>query len=313
MLAPALFRRGTLPSTAAFPGPRVDPRAEAVEDERYRPLEHLPVILLHGAPLLLFVTGATTFDWAVCALLFTVRMLAITVGYHRLLCHRAFRAGRLVQFALALVGASAAQHGPLWWASIHLRHHRHADSPLDPHSPRRGLFWSYLGWNLCRKYDGTDLSYVRHLTRFPELVWLERFDWIPPALLALATLVVGGWSCLVVGFLVSTLLVLQANFALSWVAHNTGARAFQTKDDSGNVAWLALVTFGEGWHNNHHAFPASASFGFRWYEVDMGYWLIRALAAVRLVSSVRVPSARVRERRRRQGQGRASLAAESCR
>lgn len=269
-----------VPRTAAFVRPA---------DERYAWWSHGPFVLMQFMPLMAFFTGAEPRDWLLCAVFYATRMFGLTVGFHRGLTHRAFRMGRGMQFALALLGTLAAQRGPLWWVSHHRKHHQVTDTPDDPHTPTRGWFWSHMGWLLCPKFDQADASRVRDLAKYPELVWLDRWWWVPATVLGTATFFLWGASALAVGFFLSTTILYHTNFAVSSIGHVHGARAFETRDHSRNIPLLALVTFGEGWHNNHHARPRSAAFGFSWKQPDLGYALIRMLEWCRLVRDVKRP------------------------
>jgi len=206
-----------------------------------------------------------------------------------------------VQFVFAVIGAASVQRGPLWWAAHHRHHHRHADQPQDPHSPRQGGFWrSHMGWFLTRSAFATDLQRIPDLARYPELRWLDRFDTVVPVLLAAALYGVGavlervapglhtsGPQLLVWGFFISTVVLFHATVTINSLAHRFGRRRFETRDDSRNNLWLALLTFGEGWHNNHHFFPGTARQGFRWWEIDISWYGLRAMAALGLVKGLK--------------------------
>lgn len=275
-------------------------------------LRVLPFIGMHLACLLVFVVGVSWFAVAVALALYAVRMFAITGFYHRYFAHKAFRTSRPMQFLFAVLGASSVQRGPLWWAAHHRNHHRHSDTALDVHSPVTGSFLrSHMGWFLTRNGFRTDRSVIRDLERFPELRLLDRFDILVPVLLAAALFGLGaalerlapglgtsGPQLLVWGFFVSTVALFHATFTINSLAHRWGSRRFQTRDNSRNNWLLALITFGEGWHNNHHHFPGSARQGFRWWEVDLTYYGLRLLAAVGLVWDLKpIPEALKRVRR----------------
>jgi stearoyl-CoA desaturase (delta-9 desaturase) len=236
---------------------------------------------------------------ALAAVSYGARMLGITLAFHRHLAHRAFRMGRGARFFWAWLGTSAMQKGPLWWAGNHLYHHRYADREGDPHSPLLGGFYhAHIGWFLDDvRWDGVDEAnpVVREFSRYPEIRFLERHYGIPPSLLALGLYLYGGLPWLVWGFCVPTVLLAHATFAINSVNHLWGSRRFATADDSRNNPWTALVTFGEGWHNNHHRFPRAARNGFFWWEWDPTYWTIRLMRAVGLASAVESVPARVYE------------------
>ncbi len=235
-------------------------------------------------------------------LLYVVRSLGVTVVYHRGMTHRSFRMPRAVQAIGATVAASAAQRGPLWWVAHHRAHHRATDRAGDPHSPREGgLLWSHLLWMFSDASQNPDMAAVPDLARFPELRALDRFHFLAPASLALGTFIAGtilghlapwtgvnGPQLLVWGFCVSTVLLWHSTFAVNSLGHRFGRRRFETCDASRNVWWLALITMGEGWHNNHHRFPASARQGLARFEVDPSWWFIRTLAALGLARDLRV-------------------------
>ena len=260
-------------------------------------LRVLPFVGLHLACFGVLFVGVSWFALATALLLYAVRMFAITGFYHRYFSHKAFRTSRAMQFLFALLGAMSVQRGPLWWAAHHRHHHRHADTEHDVHSPvTRSFFWSHMGWFLTVRGYRTDLDRVRDLARYPELRWLDRFDVVVPIVLAAALFLLGGWlqrnhpqlgtsgpQLLVWGFFVSTVVLFHATVTINSLAHRWGTRRYPTRDNSRNNWLLALITFGEGWHNNHHHFPGAARQGFRWWEVDGTYYVLRAMSWVGLV------------------------------
>jgi stearoyl-CoA desaturase (delta-9 desaturase) len=249
---------------------------------------------IHVSVLAAFITGVGWFDVALCVGLYALRMFAITAGYHRYFAHKGYRTSRPVQFVLALIGTTAVQKGPLWWASTHRKHHRLSDRPGDPHSPVLDGFWeSHVGWIVRRDHEPFDPRTVRDLWQYPELRWLDRYHWAPPLGLAATCFLVGGWSGLVWGFSISTVLVWHATFAINSLAHTWGSRRYATSDQSRNNLWLALLTFGEGWHNNHHHYATSARQGFFWWELDFSYYALRVLSAVGLVRELKQPPPQV--------------------
>jgi stearoyl-CoA desaturase (delta-9 desaturase) len=260
----------------------------------------VPFALVHAGCLAAFWVEPALDAVLLAACLFALRMFAVTGFYHRYFSHRAFRTSRAAQFAFALLGASAVQRGPLWWASQHRHHHAHADRPADAHSARQhGFAWSHAGWFLARANFATRHGLVADLARFPELRWLDRYDAAVPVLLAIALYAAGGLPYLVWGFCISTVLLWHATFTINSLAHRFGRRRYATRDDSRNNVWLALLTFGEGWHNNHHHYPGAARQGFFWWEIDLTYYALRALAALGLVWDLRPLPARVRAARRK--------------
>ena len=260
-------------------------------------LRVLPFIALHLACLGAFWVGVSAGALAVAAALFALRLFAITGFYHRYFSHRAFRTSRAAQFAFALLGAAAAQRGPLWWASHHRHHHAHADRPEDSHSAaRHGFLWSHTGWFLSPASFRTRLERIPDLARFPELRFLDRFDALVPSLLGVA-LFLAGPEYFVWGFCISTVALYHATFTINSLAHRWGTRRYATADESRNNAFLALLTFGEGWHNNHHHYPRAARQGFYWWELDLTWYGLRALAALGLVWDLRPVPASVRDAR----------------
>jgi stearoyl-CoA desaturase (delta-9 desaturase) len=260
-------------------------------------LRAVPFIALHLACLGVFWVGVSTQALLVAAALFALRMFAITGFYHRYFSHRAFSTSRAAQFAFALLGASAVQRGPLWWASHHLHHHAHADKPQDAHSAaRHGFAWSHLGWFLSPASFPTRRERVHDLDRYPELRLLDRFDVAVPAALAGGLLLIDT-QMFIWGFCVSTVALYHATFTINSLAHRYGSRRYATDDDSRNNWWLALLTFGEGWHNNHHYCPRAARQGFYWWEIDLTWYGLRLLAALGLIWGLRPVPAGVRERR----------------
>jgi stearoyl-CoA desaturase (delta-9 desaturase) len=221
---------------------------------------------------------------------YLLRMWAITVGYHRYFAHRSFRTSRAFRFVLAFMGASAMQNGPIWWASWHRAHHKYSDQPRDPHSPVMGGFWhAHLGWFFDGSHEVPDLSNVRDLTRIPELRFLEKFNWLPIAIYMLGCWLIAGTAGLLWGFVIPTVLALHATAAINSL--RWGTRRFATKDDSRNNGWLAILTLGEGWHNNHHHDMSSARQGIMWWEIDVSYYTIKLLSLLRVVHHVRLPRA----------------------
>jgi stearoyl-CoA desaturase (delta-9 desaturase) len=252
---------------------------EDYDTEQIDWVRSIPFALVHVAA----VVGAILYPptWGLVALalgLYFFRMWGIIVGYHRYFSHRSFKTGRLFQLFLALVGVSAAQKGPLWWAAHHRHHHRHSDEHPDLHSPSlRGFIWAHVGWFLCKKYQDTEHQKIRDFMPFPELRWLDRhFLAVPIAGGALLWLLFGT-EIFVWGGMISTVLLWHGTFTINSLAHVIGKRRFKTTDTSRNNLWLALITLGEGWHNNHHHYPGSARQGFYWWEIDIGYYSLRFL------------------------------------
>ena len=264
-----------------------------------------PLILIHLACGLVFLAGASGLATTVFALTCLLQLLGLTMGYHRLLAHRSFKTSRCFQFVLALLGTLAGQNGPLWWVAHHIHHHRSADRDDDIHSPRAGLFWSHLGWLFSPRIIPVRYELVQNLARLPEIRLLHHYSFAVPLLYALALYLLGtawhvvdpsagvsGLQLVVWGPVLSTVCVLHGVLCLGSIAHRYGTRPFATPDDSRNNVALALLLLGEGWHNNHHFCPSSARMGFRWWELDANYALLRVLARVGIVWDLRAPPER---------------------
>ncbi|MEA2747486.1 MAG: hypothetical protein QOI41_1629 [Myxococcales bacterium] len=256
-----------------------------------RALAQLSTVLfvaMHLACLFVFVVPFSLKILGLAAIGYVLRMWAITAGYHRYFAHRSFKTSRAFQFVLAFLGTTAMQNGPLWWASWHRRHHRYSDTENDVHSPIRVGFWNaHVGWFLDGSHDRPDLSNVKDLAVFPELRFLERHKWFPIVLYAVACFAIAGAPGLVWGFVISTIAVLHATALINSLAHVWGSRRYDTQDQSRNNALLAVITLGEGWHNNHHDQMNSARQGVRWWEIDMSYYSLWILSQLGIVWSVR--------------------------
>ncbi len=271
----------------------------------------IPFIALHLACLGVIVVGWSWVAVGAAAALYIMRMFAITGFYHRYFSHRSFKTSRLFQFAFAVLGASAVQRGPLWWAAHHRNHHRHSDAEADVHSPHHhGLVWSHMGWFTCRRNFLTQRHVVRDLDKFPELRFLDRFDIFVPVGLAVGLYALGaalgrhrpdlgtsGPQLLVWGFFISTVVLFHATNTINSLAHRFGTRRYPTRDHSRNNWFLALITFGEGWHNNHHHYPRAARQGFYWWELDLTYLGLLVLSKLGLVWDLRPVPQRVRDLR----------------
>lgn len=277
--------------------------AEVVRNqpERFEWARSLPFIFLHLGCLGVIWVGWSWTAVGVALALYLVRMFAITAFYHRYFSHRTFRTSRFAQFLFAVIGNSAIQRGPLWWAAIHRHHHQHADQEEDIHSPGiKGFWWSHIGWMTSSRNFPTDYNSVRDLAKYPELKFLNRFDLIVPLLFGLSLLALGAvlqryapslgisaGQMLVWGFFISTTVLLHATLFINSLAHTLGRRRFETKDDSRNSLFLALLTLGEGWHNNHHRYMNAARQGFYWWEIDVSYWTLKLLSLTGLVWGLR--------------------------
>ena len=285
-------------ATPASPSRRSRTAYRRAPDERINRLTSVPFIALHFLPLLAIFVGVTVEAVVLCVVTYVARMFFITAGYHRYFAHRSYRMARVPQFLMAFGGTMAAQKGPLWWAGHHREHHRTSDTEADIHSPLRGFWWSHVGWILCDKYADTPADRIKDFARFPELRFLNRFDWSGPWALGIACFLIAGWSGLLIGFFLSTVLLWHGTFVINSLAHVMGRRRYATEDTSRNSAVLAVITLGEGWHNNHHYYQASARQGFFWWEFDPSYYVLRALSWVGIVRDLKVPTERIRSSNR---------------
>ena len=237
---------------------------------------------------------------ALALALYIPRLFFVTAGYHRYFSHRSYKTSRAMQLVLAFFAESTAQKGVLWWAAHHRRHHRLSDQPGDLHSVRQsGFWWAHMGWLMARDFEDTDEAAIKDFAKYPELRWLDRHFLVPPFVVALVTLAIGGWFALFWGFFVSLVLAWHGTFTINSLSHLFGARPYETTDDSRNNFALALITLGEGWHNNHHHYQVAARQGFRWYQVDLTYYGLCALAAVGLVKDLHGVPAHILEGRRK--------------
>jgi len=257
----------------------------------------IPFIGLHLGCFGVLWVGWSWTAVTVAALLYFLRMFAITGFYHRYFSHRTFKTSRWAQLVFAILGSTATQKGPLWWAAHHRDHHRFSDKEGDIHSPHlEGLYWSHVGWITSRANFRTKMENVKDLARFPELRFLDRFDMLVPFLLAVSLFLTGyaleiyapqlgtnGPQLLVWGFFISTVVLFHGTCTINSLAHLIGRKRYQTTDESRNNFFLALITLGEGWHNNHHHFPATARQGFYWWEIDITYYILCALSWLGIV------------------------------
>lgn len=254
----------------------------------------IPFILVHLACLGAIWTGVTwTAVWVAVAL-YVIRMWGITAGYHRYFSHRSYKTSRVMQFIIAFIGQTSAQRGVIWWSAVHRHHHLYSDTEQDVHSPRhQGFLYSHVGWIFNHNNWKPDYGTVKDLTKYPELVWLNKTNYIPAILLGVALFLWGGWGMLVVGFFWSTVAVYHGTFFINSLAHVHGSQRYLTGDDSRNNFWLALITLGEGWHNNHHHYQSSTRQGFRWYEVDLSFYALKVMSWFGLVWDLRSPPAEI--------------------
>lgn len=269
------------------------PKSSTPSARSYRFGAVIPFALLHLGCLAAFFFPFRK-SYLACAMgMYVVRMFGVTAGYHRYFSHRTFKLNRVWQFLLAFVAETSSQKGVLWWAAHHRVHHRVSDKPEDIHSPaQRGFWWSHIGWVISNDYDEYDPKLIQDFSKYPELVWLDRFFWVPPTVLGAAFLVFGGVPLFVWGFVISTVVLFHGTFSINSLAHVWGTRRFDTPDDSRNNFVLALITLGEGWHNNHHRFMHACRQGLRWWEIDLTFYaltLLRWLGIARELRPVRLP------------------------
>ncbi len=255
-------------------------------------LRCIPFVILHAGCLGVIWVGWSPFAaWSAVALYF-VRMFAVTGIYHRYFSHKTYSTSRFGQFLLALWGATTVQRGALWWAYHHRHHHQHSDEEEDAHSPHvHGFWWSHIGWITSRRNFPTDYSKVKDLAKYPELVFLNRFDTVVPILFAIGLFITGcllerfapglhttGGQMLVWGFFISTTLLFHGTSCINSMAHLMGRRRYKTTDDSRNSFILAIICLGEGWHNNHHRYQSATRNGFYWWEIDITYYGLKMLS-----------------------------------
>ena len=254
----------------------------------------LPFITVHLACLAIFWVDVQPIDWIICGALYVIRMFGITAGFHRYFSHRSFKTSRGFQFLLAFLGQSSAQRGVLWWAATHRYHHKHSDTERDVHSPvQHGFWYSHVLWIFSKHGRAADYSLVKDFQKYPELFWLEKWERLPPILLGVFVWAVAGWSGLFVGFFLSTVLLFHGTFTINSLSHVFGKQPYVTGDSSRNNLFLAIITLGEGWHNNHHHFPSATPQGFHWWQIDVTYYILRVLSVFRIVWDLRLPPAHV--------------------
>jgi stearoyl-CoA desaturase (Delta-9 desaturase) len=271
-----------------------------------------PFFLVHLAAVAgVFWLGWSWSGLALALALYAVRMFGVTGAYHRYFSHRTYKTSRAFQLLLALLAMTSVQKGVLWWAAHHRHHHKLSDQPGDTHSVLQdGFWWSHVGWILAPMNHDTDLNKVRDLARYPELRFLDRFYYLPAIALAVALYVIGGTWALYWGFFVSTTLLWHGTFTINSLTHVFGSTRYVTTDNSKNNFWLALITLGEGWHNNHHYYQRATNQGFFWWEIDVTYYVLKVLSWVGLVWDLHTPPPHVRDTHRVADQPRAVAVAE---
>jgi len=267
------------------------------EPDRVDWMRCLPFLVLHLGCLGVIWVGASWFAVGAALALYAIRMFAVTGVFHRYFSHKTYSTSRFGQFLLALFGGTTVQRGPLWWAYHHRHHHRHSDKETDAHSPHvHGFWWSHIGWITSRRNFPTDYSQIPDLAKYPELVFLNRFDVVVPAIFAASLWALGSLlhhvapglhttsgQMLVWGFFISTTALFHGTASINSLAHLLGRRRYDTSDDSRNSFILALITLGEGWHNNHHRYQSSTRNGFYWWEIDLTYYGLRVLSWAGLI------------------------------
>jgi stearoyl-CoA desaturase (Delta-9 desaturase) len=262
----------------------------------------IPFIIVHLTCFAAIWTGVTVEALALGIGLYWLRIFAIGAGYHRYFSHRAYETSRTFQFILAALAQSTSQKSVLWWAANHRDHHLHSDTELDVHSPRQmGFLYSHIGWIFSRGQETMNVNRIADFAKYPELMWLHRYEQLPAFVLAVLCLAVAGWPGLIVGFFWSTVAVYHGTFCINSLAHLVGKRRYVTGDDSRNNWLLAIITMGEGWHNNHHAYQSSARQGFRWWEYDPTFYLLTLLERLGLVWNLKLPTAEVMQNQHRLG------------
>ncbi|MCB1196578.1 acyl-CoA desaturase [bacterium] len=264
----------------------------------------IPFLSMHIICIGVFFTGVSATALAVCFAAIVVRMFGVTGGFHRYFSHKTFKTSRAFQFVLAFLGTASAQLGPLWWASHHRRHHRFTDQEEDIHSPSiQGFFWAHMGWIMCKKNFKEDRTKsIPDFAQFAELRFLDNYPYIPPMIFAGMIVVLGIWisgafpnlhtsvyQIVMWGFFVSTVILYHLTFSINSLAHIVGVQRFKTKDTSRNNFVLALLTMGEGWHNNHHRYAGSERQGFYWWQIDMTHYILTLLSWLRIVWDIRKP------------------------
>lgn len=279
-------------STADLTAPPATPHAEPHADGGLD-VAVIPYVLFHVVALVgVFLVP---FSWAMVGWavgMYYLRMFGITAGYHRYFSHRGYKTSRPVQFLLALLGTFSVQKGVLWWAAHHRDHHKYSDTELDIHSPtRRGFYWAHHGWILSHTYDATKYDRIKDFAKYPELKWLNEHWLAVQIAFGVSMYLLGGWDVLVWGFFVSTVVLWHGTFTINSLSHVYGTQRYVTGDTSRNNFWLALLTMGEGWHNNHHYYQSTARNGFFWWEIDLSWMILKAMSWVGLVWDLREPPA----------------------
>ncbi len=272
------------------------PDLDAYDDpQRYSKLNYLTGLVLiwfHVQAVFAFFSFSWTNVLTFAVLYWVSVGLGISMGYHRLHTHRGFKTTRWFEYFLALCGTLTLEGGPIFWVATHRLHHQYSDQPKDPHTPRVSGFWSHVGWILFGDSNHADTArmgrYAPDLAKDPFYRWLNSYHWVPLTVLGFILLAIGGWDLVNWGIFLRVVVGLHATWLINSATHIWGSRRFATKDDSKNTWWAAIVTFGESWHNNHHAHPVSARHGLVWWELDLTWISLSVLRAVGLVWDVKV-------------------------
>jgi len=256
-------------------------------------MRYLGILIIHALPIIALAQGTATQDWLLFALIWPIQLIGSTLALHRYFAHRAFRTSRIFQFILAL-SSSLAFGDPIGFTGKHRLHHKFADKKNDVHSPRDGLWSCWIGSLVDFGYSEQDVR--RHsadLCRYPELVWLHEYKRVPGLALALILFFVGGFTSVAIGFALGVVSIIHLGSAVNYFCHGRGKRRFETNDNSTNNWVIAILSMGEGWHNNHHHYPRSAKAGFYWWEIDVMYWIICLFEKFGLVWDVCRPPQKV--------------------
>lgn len=281
-------------------------------------------VLMHFVPLLAFIPGVevTFFDWMLCIALYFIRMFFVTGGYHRYFSHTTYKTSRFVQFLIAFFAETSVQKGVLHWGANHRVHHKYSDTPKDPHSKKiYGFFYSHIGWILGPDFKETKFNLIKDFGKFPELIWLNKYHLIPPAILMIGVYLLGGYvntpdaemsfqailsngvSTLLIGFFLSTVILFHGTFSINSLMHMFGKKRYDSNDESKNNLILALLTLGEGWHNNHHYYMNTVRQGFYWWEIDITYYILKVFSWLGIVWDLKPVPRHIKESRNVQEAG----------
>jgi stearoyl-CoA desaturase (delta-9 desaturase) len=244
---------------------------------------------LHVAAIVaLFLVPFSWHNIRVFLLSYFFGMFFITAGYHRYFSHRSYKLARIPQFLMAFMAQASAQKGILWWAANHRDHHIHSDMEEDIHSPvQKGFWYSHMGWIFDPSTQGYNRKKIADFGKYPELRFLDKYHWIPTVVVGGLFLAIGGVNAFLYGYVLAIICLYQASYCVNSLAHVYGSRRFETTDHSRNNVWLAIITLGEGWHNNHHHCKSSCRQGYKWWEIDMTFYLLTILSWVGIVKDIR--------------------------